>query len=257
MGVLNVTPDSFSDGGKWIGFQDQLDHALRMVDEGADWIDVGGESTRPGAQPVGEAEEVRRVLPVIEALSERGVAVSIDTVKASVARAALAAGAQMINDVSGFRDPVMVELVHEKRPPKICIMHMQGEPRTMQQNPIYLDVVGEVETFLLSQARLFSGLPTEILIDPGIGFGKTLGHNLALLRATARLASHGYPVLVGASRKSMMKLLGAGDSPEDRLEGTLAIHAFATTAGARWLRVHDVAAHTKFFRVWDRLADRE
>lgn len=254
MGVVNVTPDSFSDGGRTFSTAAAVAAGLRMREEGALVLDVGGESTRPGAAPVGPGEEARRVLPVIEALAAAGAVVSVDTRKAEVAAAALAAGAAVVNDVGGLRDPAMLAACAAAGAPAI-VMHMQGEPRTMQAAPRYGDVVAEVEAFLLEQARraAAAGVPS-VVLDPGIGFGKDLDHNLDLLRATARLAGHGHPLLVGASRKAFIGRLAGGVGPESRLPGTLAAHLVAAAAGAALLRVHDVAAHAQALAVATALA---
>ncbi|MFN3684652.1 MAG: dihydropteroate synthase [Fimbriimonadaceae bacterium] len=248
MGILNVTPDSFSDGGAFLDSSAALDHALRMVDEGADLVDVGGESTRPGAAEVPADEEWSRVGNILESLVRRGVPVSVDTRKAEVARRALDCGACVVNDVSGLRDPAMMDLVCS-RPCAVCIMHMQGEPATMQIQPHYRDVVEEVLEFLLRQASeaVRRGKPSsDVWIDPGIGFGKTTEHNRALIRSLDRLVRTGYPVLLGVSRKSFIgRVLGGEATPlpvEDRLEGTLAVHVWAQLQGVRVLRVHDVLA---------------
>lgn len=246
MGVLNVTPDSFSDGGRYLDRQRAVDRALRMVEQGADLVDVGGESTRPGAAAVPFEEEQRRVLPVVEALVARGVAVSIDTSKPELARLALAAGAAVLNDVTGLRDPRMRAIAAEGTC-SVCAMHMRGDPRTMQAHTDYADVVSEVRGELLAAvARCESdGIAAErIWIDPGIGFSKDAAQNLKLLRYLPELVATGYPVLVGASRKSFLgKVLGSNSVPlpvEERLEGTLAAHVIAQVHGARILRVHDV-----------------
>lgn len=248
MGILNVTPDSFSDGGLHLSMSDAVDAGKRMIDAGADLIDVGGESTRPGAKPVDVAEEIRRTIPVVQALVRSGASVSIDTMKPEVARAAILAGAFLVNDVSGFRDPKMVDVVSEHLP-HVCIMHMQGEPRTMQQNPNYEDVVSEVRSFLCQRADELASIglsPHQVWIDPGIGFGKTVDHNLTLLSHLQEFTSTPYPVLIGTSRKSFLgKLLGTTDKPlpvEDRLEATLATQSWAQIQGARVIRSHDVLA---------------
>ena len=253
MGILNHTPDSFSDGGIHAGADAAVRHGLAMVGEGADLIDVGGESTRPGAQRVPAEEQIRRVVEPIRrlrgALEQRGrgdVPISIDTTSAEVARAALDAGADVINDVSaGREDSALLPLAAERGEP-VILMHMLGAPATMQQKPTYRDVVGEVEAFLLQRAAAAeaAGVAREqIVLDPGIGFGKTVEHNLKLLAALPRLVAHGYPVLLGASRKRFMATV-TGDphgAPENRLSGTLATTAWATAAGVHLLRVHDVA----------------
>lgn len=244
MGILNVTTDSFSDGGAFLTRQAALRRAREMVAEGAAIVDVGGESTRPGARPVGEQEELDRVIPVIEAIrAELPVVVSVDTSKPAVMCAAIAAGAGLINDVRALQADGAVAAVVELRVP-VCLMHMQGEPRTMQLAPHYDDVVGEVQHFL--EQRLAdcerAGIPRErMLIDPGFGFGKTLAHNLALMKHLGRFVALGAPVLVGASRKS---LIGAVlEVPvEQRVYGSIALAALAAAAGAAVIRAHEVAA---------------
>ncbi|RMG31554.1 MAG: dihydropteroate synthase [Gammaproteobacteria bacterium] len=243
MGILNVTPDSFSDGGRYLAPARALAHAQRMAADGADVIDVGGESTRPGAAPVPEAEELRRVVPVVEALAEAGlpVAISVDTSKPAVMRAAVEAGASLVNDVRALRVPGALETAAALGVP-VCLMHMQGEPRTMQANPVYREVVSEVRDFLLERAAAAeaAGLSRgDLLLDPGFGFGKRLEHNLALLKSLDRLVDTGYPVLVGMSRKRMIgEVL---DRPvEQRLHGGLALAVIAALKGAAVVRVHDV-----------------
>ena len=249
MGIVNVTPDSFSDAGETFAAEAAVAAGLRLREEGALILDVGGESTRPGALPVSPEEEARRVLPVVAELAAAGAVVSIDTRKAEVAAAALAAGAAIVNDVGGLRDPAMLAVCAAAGAP-VVIMHMQGEPRTMQAAPAYADVVAEVEELLLRRARLAeaAGLPG-VVLDPGIGFGKDLGHNLALLRATPRLAGLGHPLMVGASRKAFIGRLAGGVGPGSRLPGTLAAHLAAAAGGAALLRVHDVAAHAQALAV--------
>ncbi len=246
MGILNVTPDSFSDGGRWFEHDAAVSRGLEMADEGADVVDVGGESTRPGAETVPEAEEMRRVLPVIEALAGR-VRVSVDTRRAAVAEAAVAAGATLVNDVSASLWEIAASLGVGW-----VAMHMQGEPATMQRDPRYGSVVGEVRDFLLDRAeRAERAGVGEVWIDPGIGFGKTAAHNLALLAHLDELVATGHPVLVGTSRKGFLgALLGRSDGTEgpaptdDRLEGSLATGTWALACGVAMLRVHDVrAAH--------------
>lgn len=243
MGILNVTPDSFSDGGRHLAIDAALTHARQMLAEGADLIDVGGESTRPGAQPVDPAEELRRVLPVVQALAQEGVLVSIDTRHTEVMAACLAAGAGMVNDVEGLRAPGAVEVCADSDA-GLCVMHMQGTPQTMQQDPQYDHVVQDVTAFLAGRAEVLraAGIaPGRICLDPGFGFGKTVAHNLALLRGLPALCALGYPVLAGLSRKS---LLGAvtGKGPEDRVHASIAAAVLACQRGARLVRVHDVAA---------------
>ncbi len=242
MGILNVTPDSFSDGGKFFSPPRALDRAAAMIGEGADIIDIGGESTRPGAREVSESEELERVVPVIEAIRGRfDVAISVDTSKPTVMRAAVAAGANLINDVRALRAPGALQAANELGVP-VCLMHMQGEPRTMQRHPHYEDVVAEVIAFLRERvdACLQAGIPVEhIVLDPGFGFGKTLEHNLQLLAALDQLVELGFPVLAGLSRKSMLGAL-LGLEVEQRLPGSLVLATIALMKGARIIRVHDV-----------------
>lgn len=256
MGVLNVTPDSFSDGGRYFDPARAVARGIELAEQGADIIDIGAESTRPGARPVSAREEMERLLPVIRGL-RRAVAapISVDTYKAEVAKAALDEGADLVNDISALRfDPAMASVVAAERVP-VALMHMQGSPRTMQQSPAYRDVVLEVKEFLAERVRfaLDAGIsPQGIIIDPGIGFGKNLDHNLALLRGLAELASLGRPVLVGPSRKTFIgKLLGSG--PEERLEGTLAAAVAAVLAGANMVRVHDMREARRAIRIADAL----
>jgi dihydropteroate synthase len=257
MGVINVTPDSFSDGGRFASSEAAVEHALRMVEEGARLIDVGGESTRPGAQSVAAAEEIRRVVPVIEALAARTqVPISIDTSKPEVMTAAVRAGAGMINDVRALREPGAIEAAAGTGA-AICLMHMQGEPRTMQQNPHYADVVAEVRDFLQERtaACLAAGIARDrILIDPGIGFGKRLEHNLALLAGLPALTRLGWPVLVGVSRKSMFASL-LGRAVGERVAGGVAAATAAVLAGASVIRTHDVAATVDAVKVAVALRD--
>ena len=262
MGVVNVTPDSFSDGGKHPTEGTAVAHGLALHRDGADLVDVGGESTRPGAAPVSAEEEARRVVPVIRRLADAGAQVSVDTMKAEVAREALAAGARVVNDVSAGRDPAMFPVVAEARA-GLVLMHMQGEPRTMQREPRYDDVVKEVAAFLVQRARAAeaAGVPREaIALDPGIGFGKTLEHNLALLANLPELRRLGYPIRVGASRKQVIgALTREGEeppSPQDRLEGTLGAHVAARERGADIIRCHDVRAHRRAFAVADAIRER-
>jgi dihydropteroate synthase len=244
MGIVNVTPDSFSDGGMFLETDAAVAHGLVLAEEGAAILDVGGESTRPGAAPVSEEEERRRVLPVVERLAAAGHRVSIDTTKLAVARAALDAGAAFVNDVSAFRfEPGMVGLVAE-RGVHCCLMHMLGQPRTMQEDPRYEDVVSDVKAFL--EARLAfaidQGVPEErVWLDPGIGFGKTVAHNLELLRRLDEIVAIGRPVMVGTSRKSFLGKLAGGKPEGERLPGTIATNVLALERGASVFRVHDVA----------------
>jgi len=254
MGIVNVTPDSFADGGHHATAEQAVAHARRLIAEGADLIDIGGESTRPGAQPVAVEVERARVLPVVAALrAETGLPISVDTTKAEVAAAALAAGADMVNDVSAGRfDSAMLPLVAE-RGAAVVLMHMQGTPATMQQAPAYGDVVAEVAAFLAERAAAArsAGIDAErIWVDPGIGFGKRPEHNLALLAHLERLAALGFPVLVGASRKTFLGALG-GEPVEARLAASLAAAVLAVAHGARAVRVHDVAPTRRAVAVAD------
>lgn len=255
-GIVNVTPDSFSDGGRFLDPQVAVEHGLRLVAEGADLLDVGGESTRPGAAEVSAADEIARVVPVIEALARRtDVPLSIDTGKPQVMRAAVAAGAGLINDVRALRGDGALDAAAELGVP-VCLMHMQGEPRTMQDDPRYDDVVGEVHRFLAE--RLFAcqmaGIDKKkILVDPGFGFGKTLEHNLALLRALARFAELA-PVVAGLSRKSMIAALTGRQVPAERVAGSAAAALIAVQRGAAIVRVHDVATTRDALAVWQAVA---
>jgi dihydropteroate synthase len=243
MGVVNVTPDSFSDGGEFLDARVAVAHGKRLAEEGAAILDVGGESTRPGAEPVAAQEELRRVLPVIEGLAGGQAQLSIDTTKTEVARAAVDAGATIVNDVSAFRfDPGLAALVADTGC-ECCVMHMLGEPRTMQQDPRYDDVVSDVKAFLEERIAfaVAEGVAEErIWVDPGIGFGKTLDHNLELLRRLDEIVALGRPVVVGTSRKSFLgKLTGRGE--KERVPGTTATNVIALERGAQIFRVHDVA----------------
>ncbi len=257
--MVNATPDSFSDGGRHVSFERALAHARALLAAGADVLDIGGESTRPGAQPVPEAEELERVIPIVEALrSQSAVPISIDTQKPAVARAAVSAGAAIWNDVTALRGaPESLETAAELRC-EVVLMHMQGEPRTMQDAPRYADVVGEVEQFLLERAlaAMVAGVaPGRILLDPGIGFGKTPEHNLALLRAIPRLNLHGFPIVIGASRKRTIQAIDPrATDPADRLGGSLAFALWAAEHGAAVIRVHDVRETVQALAVWSRLA---
>jgi dihydropteroate synthase len=257
MGIVNVTPDSFSDGGALATVDAAVAHGLRLVAEGADLLDVGGESTRPGAQAVDEAEELRRVLPVIELLAARaGVPVSVDTSKPGVMRAAVAAGAAMINDVLALRADGALEAAAQAGVP-VCLMHMQGEPRGMQDAPHYDDVVAEVHRFLADRllACQFAGIDLRrLLVDPGFGFGKTLEHNLALLRGLERFTSLGVPLLAGLSRKSMIGTITGRADTADRVHGSAAAALIAVQRGAAIVRVHDVAATRDALAVWQAVA---
>jgi len=251
MGVLNVTDDSFSDGGQFQAADSALERALRMVEEGAAIVDVGGESTRPGSRPVTVEEELGRVIPVVRALASLPVVISVDTSKSEVMRAAFDAGAGLINDVRALRSPGALQALAASRA-AVCLMHMQGEPATMQQEPVYVDVVTEVAAFLDErvQSCLQVGIePGRIAIDPGFGFGKTLTHNLQLLRGVPRLVATGYPVLVGLSRKSMIGAL-TGRPVGERLAGGLALALWAVQSGATIVRTHDVGPTIDAIAAW-------
>jgi dihydropteroate synthase len=246
MGVVNVTPDSFSDGGRYLDPERAISRGLELVGEGAAILDIGGESTRPGALPVGAQEELRRVLPVVEGLAAAGTEarISIDTSKAAVASKALEAGATCVNDVTALRgDPEMASLVASAGV-DVCLMHMLGEPRTMQEDPRYDDVVSEVKAFLEERLRyaVERGVDEDrVLLDPGIGFGKTIEHNLELIARIDELVALGRPVVIGASRKSFIGRITGRPDPADRVAGTVAVNVLAYERGARVFRVHDVA----------------
>jgi dihydropteroate synthase len=257
MGVLNVTPDSFSDGGRFFAPSAAIAQAERMAEEGADILDIGGESTRPGSDPVPAEEELARILPVIEAVSARlPIPISVDTYKATVARRAVEAGAAMVNDISAMTfDPEMAPTLAALQVP-VCLMHIQGNPKTMQQNPVYADVAAEVRDWLAerAQAAVRAGIaPENILLDPGFGFGKTAAHNLELVRRLRELTALGYPLLLGVSRKSTIGRVLGGLPAEDRLEGTAAAVAICIANGASVVRVHDVKAMTRVVRMTDAL----
>ncbi len=255
MGVLNVTPDSFSDGGLFYEAEAAIRRGLEMVDQGADLIDIGGESTRPRSDTVSAEEEWRRVGPVLESLSAKvDVPLSIDTMKPAIAEKAVRAGASIVNDVSGMRDPTMVRAVASAKV-GVVAMHMLGNPKTMQEHPQYADVVGEVRAFLadrIGALQAAGASPEAIAIDPGVGFGKTLVHNVSLLRHLDALAGLGHPVVVGVSRKSFIGLLGAGEKGE-RLSGSLAAATLAVSRGANIVRAHDVLETVRAMRVADAL----
>ncbi|MDD5594262.1 MAG: dihydropteroate synthase [Candidatus Margulisbacteria bacterium] len=258
MGILNVTPDSFADGGRYFEPRAAIDRAKAMVDEGADIIDVGGESTRPGAKPVLADEEIRRVLPVVKALAKSRLALSIDTRKAKVARAALEAGAGLVNDVSGLRyDKAMPKIIARYKVP-VCLMHMLGTPKTMQKKPVYQDLMGEIIDYLFAGIAIAKNagiLLEQIIIDPGLGFGKTVENNLEIVRRLRELKALGRPILVGPSRKSMIgRVLGL--PAEERLEGTAAVAAVAIANGANIVRVHDVKEMRRVVRMTDSLVGR-
>ncbi len=257
MGIVNVTPDSFSDGGAHDTTEAAIAHGLRLAEEGADILDIGGESTRPGSDEVPVEEELRRVVPVIEALSARtGLPISIDTSKPEVMRTAVAAGAGMINDVFGLRREGALAAAAELRVP-VVLMHMQGEPRTMQAAPQYDDVVGEVHRFLAERifAAEMAGIARRnIVVDPGFGFGKTRDHNLQLLAQLRRFTELGVPLLAGLSRKKSIGEITGRDVPAERVHGSVAAHLIAVQNGAAIVRVHDVAATVDALKVWAAVA---
>lgn len=259
MGILNVTPDSFSDGGEATELESAIRKGLQLVDDGADILDIGGESTRPGAEPVPLETELSRVIPVIETLAARtATPISIDTTKAEVARQALQAGAIIINDISGLTfDPAMIPLAVESKAGVIC-MHIQGTPQTMQENPEYDDVVADLKSWfqLRIQALLKAGVePERIVLDPGVGFGKTADHNLQILSQIASFQSLGYPVLIGHSRKRFLsKLLGR--SLEERLAGTIGVSVALANQGVEILRLHDIAANRDAIAAWQAITSR-
>jgi dihydropteroate synthase len=251
MGIVNVTPDSFSDGGQHAQRDAAIAHAHKLIAEGADILDVGGESTRPGAQPVGVQEELDRVLPVIEGLRGIAVPISIDTCKPEVMRAAIAAGAQMVNDINALQNAAAIEAVAASDV-AVCLMHKQGKPQTMQQQPQYADVVAEVRDFLherIAVAEAAGIARNRIVIDPGFGFGKTLAHNLALLRALPDFAALGVPLLAGLSRKSMLGAI-TGRDVGDRVAASVAAALIAVQRGASIVRVHDVRETVDALKVW-------
>ena len=254
MGILNVTPDSFSDAGKYFSCGSAVDHALKMIEDGADVIDVGGESTRPGAESVSIDEELGRVIPVIKELAKTGTPISIDSYKPDVAKKALAAGAAMINDINGLRSEGMAELAAKYDTP-VCIMHMQGTPRDMQKNPAYADVVKDIKHFLKKQAEyaIKKGVKKDrILIDPGIGFGKTTEHNIQIIKNIGEFKKLGYPVLIGPSRKSFIGNI-LNIPVEERLAGTIAASTICAINGADMLRVHDVKGVKQAVKLAERI----
>lgn len=252
MGIVNVTPDSFSDGGQHDDTDSAVAHARQLIKEGAHILDLGGESTRPGADPVSVADELARLLPVVEALRDCGVPLSIDTFKPEVMRATLDAGADMINDIYGFRQPGAIEAVTQSRC-GLCVMHMKGEPRTMQAAPPeYTDLIGEIGLFLGARAQKLRAAwidPRRIVLDPGFGFGKTGDQNFQLLRRLSSLRSTGYPLLIGLSRKTMIGQ-ATGRPVGDRLPGSIAAALACVARGASIVRVHDVAATLDALKVW-------
>jgi dihydropteroate synthase len=259
MGILNVTPDSFSDGGRYFDPEAAIRHGIEMVDQGADLLDVGGESTRPGSDPVSADEEWRRIGPVIRGIAGKVEApVSVDTMKPDVAAKAIEVGASIVNDVSGLREPAMVRVVAQSHAGGV-VMHMLGNPKTMQTHPEYADVVGEVRSFLAERIRVLkaAGMAAEaIAVDPGVGFGKAQEHNLVLLRRLDRIAALGHPVVVGVSRKSFIERLGGG-APGERLPGSLAAATLAVANGAHVIRAHDVRDTVRAMRVADAIRSGE
>lgn len=251
MGILNVTPDSFSDGSRHLETEAAIAHGLKLMSEGADIIDIGAESTRPGATPVGLQEEIDRLLPVIEGLRDCGAAISIDTFKPEVMRSVLDAGADLINDIYGFRRPGALQAVADSNC-GLCVMHMQGEPRTMQQEPHYHDVAAEVREFLRERVQAMQQLgiqPERVLLDPGFGFGKTAQHNYELLRRLPEVFFDNHPLLVALSRKSMIGHV-VGREPDQRLGGSIAGALAGIARGAAMVRVHDVAQTVDAIKVW-------
>lgn len=252
MGIVNVTPDSFSDGGRHLGRDAALTHAHRLLEEGADILDIGGESTRPGSLPVSVQEELDRVMPVIEGLQGMPIPVSVDTAKPEVMRAAMAAGASMVNDIAALQQPGALGAVAESKA-AVCLMHMKGAPQTMQVQPHYGDVVREVKDFLRERiaAAEAAGIAREcIVVDPGFGFGKTLEHNLILLRELGAFQELGVPVLAGLSRKSMLGKI-TGQEVEHRLAASLAAALLAVQRGASIVRVHDVRETADMLKIWN------
>jgi dihydropteroate synthase len=261
VGIINVTPDSFSDGGQFLDTNAAVQHALKLIAEGADIIDIGGESTRPNAAPVTEAEELRRVIPVIEEVSRRSkVPISVDTMKPGVARRAIQAGASIVNDVAAARfDPQMAHVVAESGAAYV-LMHMQGTPQTMQKNPTYGDVVAEVGRFFdegLRKLAAFGIAAERVILDVGIGFGKTLEHNLQLLASMGSFTNWNRPLLVGVSRKSFVGTITDAVGMTERLPGSLACACWARMAGCHTFRVHDVAATRQVLRMTDAIIERK
>ena len=258
MGIVNVTPDSFSDGGDFVADEAAIAQGLRLVEEGADIVDIGGESTRPGSTPVSVDEELRRVVPVVRALVRAGVAVSIDTRRAAVMRAAIAEGARIVNDITALTfEPDSMAAVAQSAV-SVVLMHMQGEPATMQKAPHYDDAPAEVAAYLAARVAACEAAGIErrrIAIDPGIGFGKTTQHNLQLLARVDRLAAIGVPVLIGVSRKGFIAKLSRGEEPKARAPGSIAAALAAVARGATIVRVHDVAATRQALAVWQAIED--
>ena len=257
MGILNVTPDSFSDGGRFTNVKIAVDHALKMIDDGAHIIDIGGESTRPGSVPISEDEECERILPVIESIKKinNNITISVDTYKASVAKKAIEVGSDIVNDISGLTfDPDMIPLLSKKDIP-VIIMHINGKPKTMQKNPTYNDLIKDIKTFLSHQSKFAekNGIKnSNIILDPGIGFGKTYDHNFTLLKRLDDICSLGYPVMIGPSRKAFIG--DVLDLPvDDRLEGTLATIVAGILNGAKIVRVHDVKEVNRVVKITEKI----
>lgn len=253
MGIINVTPDSFSDGGHYFSTQQAIAHAKNLIEEGADILDIGGESTRPGSQQVSADEELKRVIPVLEALADTQIPLSIDTSKPAVMERAITAGACMINDVNALRSPGALEAVAHSNHVQVCLMHMQGTPQTMQANPQYCDIVQEVNDFLQQriQAATTAGIAkNRLVIDPGFGFGKTLQHNYTLLNRLDRLLDLGVPLLAGLSRKSMLGAV-TGNSVDHRIHESIAATLLAVVKGAKIVRVHDVKATKEALAIYN------
>ena len=259
MGVVNVTPDSFSDGGEFLSVDSALQQARKLMDEGADIIDIGGESTRPGSQSVDAEEELRRISPLLDALVTEAIPISVDTSKPEVMQYAIKAGAAMINDVNALRAPGALEVVAASKTISVCLMHMQGKPEDMQNNPRYEDIVDDVHHFLKGriQAAVAQGIAFErIVIDPGFGFGKTLQHNLSLLRRLDQFNRLGVPVLVGISRKSMLGMI-TGNPVDQRIHESVAAALIALINGATIVRVHDVKATKDALAVYTAIQEKE
>jgi dihydropteroate synthase len=252
MGVVNITPDSFSDGGLYASTDDAVLHAVRLIEEGADILDIGGESTRPGSAPVGVEEELRRVLPVVQALENKGIPISVDTSKPEVMRATIKAGATMINDINALQSPGALEVVADGDV-TVCLMHMQGKPKYMQSDPQYKDVITEIKDFLQQriEAVKAAGIAQErIVIDPGFGFGKALKHNLKLLRHLDQFTDMGMPILAGLSRKSMLREI-TGSKKDDLVYSSVSAALLAAINGAKILRVHDVKATKDALKIYN------
>lgn len=258
MGIINVTPDSFSDHGRYATTEKAIEHAECLIQEGADILDIGGESTRPGSLAVSLEEELRRVIPVVEILSQKNILISVDTSKPEIMQAAISAGASIINDVNALQAPGAIEIIAKSKV-MVCLMHMKGKPRSMQKEPQYIDVISEVKSFLQQRIDLAnsSGIPYDrLIIDPGFGFGKTLKHNLALLRHLDQFVQMKVPVLVGLSRKSMLGAI-TGNDVDNRVYASIAAALLAATKGAKILRVHDVKATKDAIMIHNALINEE